>query len=111
VHSSGLIDGMLEPHVRGVGAVAAHVAIGFTGQHHRHSGVVRAWRPQARYRASRFPGLYHSSAACADLLSSLRRQLAVDGAVVVHEFARLSRCSFAAFDASMSCADASGSPT
>lgn len=29
----------------------------------------------------------------------------------VHEFARLSRRSFAAFDASLSCADASGSPT
>jgi hypothetical protein len=45
VHSSALIDGLFyvgrlqQPN--GIGSVAAHIAIGFTGQRHRRSGVVR----------------------------------------------------------------------
>jgi hypothetical protein len=45
VHSSALIDGLLfvgqlqQPS--DIGSVAAHIAIGFTGQRHRQSGVVR----------------------------------------------------------------------
>ena len=45
MHSSALIDGLIfvarlqQPN--DFGSVAAHIAIGFTGQRHRHSGVVR----------------------------------------------------------------------
>jgi len=74
VHSSVLIDGLVGLPTGSVGAVAAHVAIGFTGQHHRHYGVVQPGWPQARYRASRLPRLYHSSSADADLLSRLCRR-------------------------------------
>jgi len=70
VHSSALIDGVVGLHVGSIRTVAAHVAIGVTGQYHRHSSVVRRCRPQARYRASRLPGLYHLSSAWADLLSA-----------------------------------------
>lgn len=73
VHSSGLVGGDIELLLSSVRTAAAHVAVGLTGQHHRHSGVVRRRRPQARYRASRFQGLYHLSSARAELLDHFRR--------------------------------------
>ena len=45
MHSSALIDGLFSvgrlQQPNDIGSVAAHIAIGFTGQRHRHSGVVR----------------------------------------------------------------------
>jgi hypothetical protein len=68
VHFSGLTVGLFGLHYSNVRAAVAHVAIGFTGHHHRHSCVIGFAPPQARYRASRIHGLYHSFTACADLL-------------------------------------------
>lgn len=70
VQSSVLIDELMELHMGSIRTVASHVAIGFTGQFHRQSSVVGEQPPQARYRASCSPGLYHSCAACANLLNA-----------------------------------------
>lgn len=77
MHSSVLIDGILGLHRSSVCTVAAHVAIGVTGHHHRHLSVVSFAPPQARYLASRLPRLYHCFAAFADLLVASHRQPAV----------------------------------
>lgn len=110
VHSSALIDGGFWLHIGSARTVAAHVAIELTGQHHRHSCAVQRCWPQARYRASRLSGLYHSVTAGADLLSALRdvsaRVLCSD-----HDLATLRRCNLAAFHAARSCSFIDGSPT
>jgi hypothetical protein len=74
VHSSALIDGLFcvgrlqQPN--DIGSVAAHIPIGFTGQRHRHSGVVRLTGHRQDSVLPIVLGLHQFSSARAELLCS-----------------------------------------
>lgn len=74
VHSSALVDGVFcaaraQP-LGSFGSVAAHTAIGFAGQLHRQSGVVRESGHRQDSVRPVVLGLHQSSSAEAELISS-----------------------------------------
>ena len=74
MHSSALVDGVFfvarlqQPNH--IGSVVAHIAIGFTGQRHRHSGVVRLTGHRQDSVLPVVLGGRQFSSACAELLCS-----------------------------------------
>jgi len=89
VHSSALVDGLFcvgrlqQPN--DIGSVAAHIAIGFTGQRHRHSGVVRLTGHRQDSVLPVVLGLHQFSPACAELLA---QKTIAFGVIVCKIFAR-----------------------